>query len=89
MIKGSPLLGKFPMTIIPNGIDIQKVKPRDWRISREMLGIEEGVNVIKFTSDDMNNRRKGFGLLFEALNRLEEESDLLLLSALNEGIGRG
>ncbi|MGQ0810071.1 MAG: glycosyltransferase family 4 protein [Nitrospiraceae bacterium] len=84
-VQHSPLLGKFPVTIIPNGIDLQEFAPRDPRLARELLGIPQETCVVLFTSDDVNNRRKGLALLFEALSGLDRTSNLLLVSV---GSGR-
>lgn len=84
LVKDSPLLSRFPVTLIPNGVDLEEFAPRDRRFSREVLGIPQGAQVVMFVSDDVTNRRKGFSLLSQALAGLMQTHDLFLVS-----VGKG
>jgi len=79
-VKQSPLLCNFPVTMIPNGVDLEEFAPRDRRVARDILRIPDGARVVLFIADNATNRRKGFSLLTEALNGLDHQSDLFLLS---------
>jgi hypothetical protein len=35
----SPLLGRFPRSVIPYGLDLEVFQPRDRRVAREVLGL--------------------------------------------------
>ncbi len=63
----SALLGRFPRTVIPYGLDVDAFAPRDRRVSREIFGIPAGARVILFVAESVTNRRKGFSLLDGAL----------------------
>jgi len=84
LIKGSPLLSKFPVTLIPYGIDLEEFAPRDRSFAREVLGIPQGAQVVMFVSENLTNRRKGFSLLTAALSGLTQTHNLFLLS-----VGKG
>jgi len=84
MVSRSPLLRKFPVTVIPNGVDTDVFAPRDPRLARDVLGIPQDAGVILFAADSITNRRKGFALLVEALKGLRDSNNLFLIS-----VGRG
>ena len=79
-VQQSPLLGRFALTIIPNGIDTEMFSARDRRTSRELLGIGQNMRVVLFAANDVTNRRKGLTLLSDALVGQTTISDLLLVS---------
>lgn len=81
----SSLLGKFPVTIIPNALDTNDFAPRNKQFCREMLGLPPDAQVVLFVADDTNNIRKGFGMLAEALRQMDADPRLTLLSL---GVGR-
>jgi glycosyltransferase involved in cell wall biosynthesis len=84
MVSRSPLLGKFPVTIVPNGIDTEVFAPRNTQAARSALGIPQGCTVVLFAAEAVGVRRKGFALLLRALNELRSSKNLLFVS-----IGRG
>ncbi len=84
LISESPLLSRFPSSIIPNGVDLEEFAPRDQKFAREVLGIPHNAHVVMFVSDEVTNRRKGFSLLSEALAGLAHDADLFLVA-----VGRG
>lgn len=77
-VRQSPLLGKFPVTIIPNGVDTEVFAPRDTRVARDLFGVPQNARVVLFGAEVINNRRKGFHLLTQALSALPK--DIFLLS---------
>jgi glycosyltransferase involved in cell wall biosynthesis len=83
-VKQSPLLGKFPVAIVPNGIDTSVFVPHDKRKARDLLGLPQDRLIVLFAADAVSNRRKGFALLTQALNGLREAGDIFFVS-----IGRG
>jgi glycosyltransferase involved in cell wall biosynthesis len=83
-VRRSPLLGKFPVTIVPNGIDTDVFAPRDAQAARKALGIPQDCHVVLFAAEAVGVRRKGFALLIRALNELRGLENLFLVS-----VGRG
>lgn len=79
-IRKSPLLGKFPVTIIPNMIDTDVFAPRDQYFARDALGLPKEAKILLFVADSATNKRKGFLVLAEALKGLSEVGNILLLS---------
>jgi glycosyltransferase involved in cell wall biosynthesis len=83
-VRQSPLLGRFALSVIPNGVDAETFAPRGTGAARALLGLPQEARVVLFSAEQVMNRRKGFALLLEAIGRLSGVRDLLLVS-----VGRG
>ncbi|MFC2023766.1 glycosyl transferase family 1, partial [Chloroflexota bacterium] len=68
-LSRSSLLSDRPVTVIPYGVDVDDFAPRDRGFARKVLGIPQDAAVVLFVADSLENRRKGFPLLMEALAR--------------------
>lgn len=79
-IQSSPLLNRFPVSIIPNGLDTSVFKPRNKKIAREFLEIRPDARVVLFIAHTTNIKRKGLKMLMRALAGLQDLSSLTLLS---------
>ena len=79
-VRRSSLLSGYPVTEIPNGVDLTEFAPRDKCLVREVLGIPRGALVVLFIAEFTTNRRKGFSLLAQALMGLAGMDNLFLLS---------
>lgn len=82
--RRSSLLQGVPVHVIPNGLDTESFAPRDRALAREALGLPPDALVVLFVAASTTNRRKGFGLLAEALAGLSDLPGLQLIS-----IGKG
>jgi glycosyltransferase involved in cell wall biosynthesis len=80
----SSLLGRFPGSVIPHGLDIEDFAPRDRSVARTALEVPDDARVVMFAAGRIAERRKGFELLAQAMSRLPEKSSLFLMS-----LGRG
>jgi glycosyltransferase involved in cell wall biosynthesis len=80
----SPLLSRFPVVRIPNGIDLERFKPVDRAEARARLGIPSDGPVVLFSAPDVSDRRKGGAVLNEALERLDGVPFRLLVAGANE-----
>jgi glycosyltransferase involved in cell wall biosynthesis len=78
--KGSPLLSRFPITVIPNGLDTDDFAPRDRRTAREVFGIPQDGRVLLCDAGSTGQRHKGFALLREALEGMADTDGLCLVS---------
>ncbi len=78
--RRSSLFDGFPVTTIPYSLDTQAFVPRDRDQARTSLGIPRGDRVVLFLTDSLVTRRKGFAVLAEALNGIEDVPNLRLLS---------
>jgi glycosyltransferase involved in cell wall biosynthesis len=78
-VQQSSLLGRFPVTVIPYGVDVEAFAPRDKASARDALGIPQEARVLVFAALNVSERRKGFSLLVEALAGLREDPNLFLL----------
>jgi glycosyltransferase involved in cell wall biosynthesis len=69
-VKRSPILGRFPVSVIPYGLDLEEFSPRDAGSAREVFGIPREAKVILFVADGLPLFRKGFEVLVQALEQL-------------------
>lgn len=76
----SALLGRFPVTIIPNGLDVDLFRPRDRAFSRDTLDIPQDAKVVMFVADTAAQRRKGFTELASAIEGITGIDNLTLAS---------
>jgi glycosyltransferase involved in cell wall biosynthesis len=83
--KRSSLAGKLPIVVIPNGVDTEAFKPRDKAFARDILGVPPAARVVLFVAESMHRPVKGYAILAEALNRLGNVDNLMLISV---GTGR-
>lgn len=68
----SPLLGRFPIHVIPNGIDTDVFRHIDQRAARQTLNLPIGHRVLMFSAQFVSDRRKGGAFVPEAIGRLQE-----------------
>ena len=83
--KRSALFSGIPISVIPNGLDVVTFSPRDKNFARELFGIPKDKRVILCVADWLDNRRKGLGLLWEALAGLKDHTDFLV-AILGQGV---
>lgn len=82
-IEKSSLLSRFPVEVIPNGIDTRAYCPRPKAACRTSLGLPPEACVLLFVAGTATNPRKGFDYLHSALQRVartEQSSRLLILT---------
>ncbi len=72
--KRSTLFGKFPVSVIPNGIDTDLFTPENRDQQRQEMGILEDAKVVLFVAQDVDASRKGFSFLLEALGKIDASS---------------
>ncbi|HEV2761362.1 MAG TPA: glycosyltransferase [Pyrinomonadaceae bacterium] len=70
LAKESPLLGRFPVRFIPNGLDARVFRPAPKEEARAGLGLDPTRRVVLFSAHSVLDRRKGGALMQEALARL-------------------
>ncbi len=84
MAKDSSLFGAFRIETIPYGLDLSDFAPRDRAAARDVLGIPLDAKVVLFLAETVDNRRKGFSLLLDALKQCAVSADgLWVLSVGN------
>jgi len=81
-VSRSPILGKFPVTIIPYGLNVRDFAPQNRTSVRNLLGIPQDAKVVLFLAELADSRRKGFALLAQALTRSAELVPKLSLVSL-------
>jgi glycosyltransferase involved in cell wall biosynthesis len=72
LTRESPLLSRFPVRRIANGIDLSVFRPRPRAEARRELGLDPDRPVVLFSSLERNDRRKGGEVLAAALGALED-----------------
>jgi glycosyltransferase involved in cell wall biosynthesis len=71
LARNSPLLGNFPVNVIPNAIDIEMYRPTDKLTARKMLRLPPDRKIILFGAlRATSETRKGYHLLQPALRML-------------------
>ncbi|QDT15544.1 glycosyltransferase [Alienimonas californiensis] len=80
----SSLCGRFPVEVIPYGLETDVFRPRNQAAARELLGVPPDAKTALFLADAVNNVRKGFSYLKGALERLRGLPNLCALT-----VGRG
>jgi glycosyltransferase involved in cell wall biosynthesis len=68
-VNRSSILGRFPVTVIPYGVNVRDFAPQSRRSIRDLLGIPQDAKVVLFVAELTDSRRKGFLLLAQALAR--------------------
>lgn len=84
-LANHPFLRKFPVTIIPNGVDTDMFAPRDRRFAREILGLPQDATILLFIAVMAEMPYKGFSMLAQALAGLSDVKNLCVVSV---GIGK-
>ncbi|MGQ9663032.1 MAG: glycosyltransferase [Kiritimatiellia bacterium] len=79
-VAQSPILGRFPVRVIPNGIDISLYRPREKALAREIMGLPLASKIVLFVAQQVKNRRKGFAVLVGALRKIANVDRLQLLT---------
>jgi glycosyltransferase involved in cell wall biosynthesis len=84
LARESPLTSRFPVRRIPNGIDLARFRPVEREEARTRLGLPTDGPIVLFSAPDVSDRRKGGGVLNEALEHLHDEHFQLLVAGANE-----
>ncbi len=81
LARQSPLLNRFPIRRIPNGLDTSVFRPLPKIQARQHLGIDPAKQILLFSAASLQDKRKGADFLKKALGKLpvEERKELLLL----------
>lgn len=74
IVRRSPLLGRFPVHLIPNGVDTAVYRPLPKGAARQQLGMNAAGRVLLFSASSVSLERKGAAYLKEALRRMSEET---------------
>lgn len=87
LASNSPLLKKFDVSVIPNGIDIDKLAPRNKKFARSIIGIPENARVVLFVAHSLTEKRKGFSFMAQAMKLAARKiKNLFLLSLGNSHV---
>ena len=73
-VKDSALMGNWPVTVIPNPLDLASFRPIEQRLARQLLNLPQDKSLILFGAiGGGDDPRKGSDLLISALNYLKPE----------------
>lgn len=76
----SSLAGAFPVSVIPYGLDVDVFTVHDRTAARDLLGLPRRARVVLFVAEVLDNARKGFSFVREALQGLGGAEAPVLLS---------
>ncbi|MBM4439471.1 MAG: glycosyltransferase family 4 protein [Candidatus Rokubacteria bacterium] len=85
--RRSPLLGHYPVHVIPNGLDTDVFRPQPRAAARARFGIADDARVILFSAVAVDQVRKGGAYLREALGRLADTRLRATLLVVGRGAG--
>lgn len=69
--RSSSLLERFRIEVIPNGLDLERFKPIDKSLARQIIGLPQDKKIILFGAmSSTSDKNKGFHLLQPALQKL-------------------
>ncbi|MFM7191622.1 MAG: glycosyltransferase family 4 protein [Microcystaceae cyanobacterium] len=72
-VQKSPILQKYPLRLIPNGLDSAQYYPVDKILAKKLLGLDPDRRVIAFGAlQASSDRRKGFPFLEQILQQLRQ-----------------
>ena len=78
--KRSALFGRFPVSVIPYGLDVDIFRPRLKEFSKEFLNLPQDRAIVLFVADNIKNHRKGFDLLQVALSSVNPALNIQLVA---------
>ena len=78
-LQSSRVARRFDVTVIPNSIELDVFCPSDRATARDELGLARDGPIVLFIAEAINNRRKGMGVLVEALNTLATQGSHVAL----------
>lgn len=78
--RDSPLLGGLRTSVIPYAVDLEAFQPRPRDLARSVLGLPPDGKAVLFVAQSRDNRRKGFGLLTQALKSVGRRRKVYLIS---------
>ena len=78
LARQSPLLGRFPVHVVPNGVDLGVFRPRPREEARRRFQLDPARRVVLFAALDPHDRRKGWSVLRAALAQLDRDVDVVV-----------
>lgn len=84
-VRNSILFRDTPVTVIPNGLDLQELCSSNREQSRETLGLPAGKTLIGFGATNLDDINKGGHELRECLARLHEDNKNFELVVVGDG----
>ncbi len=73
-VRESALMRDWPLSVVPNPIDIERMQPLEQGLARELLGLPKDASLLLFGAiGGSQDPRKGFDLLQAALQHLRGE----------------
>ncbi|MEO8435094.1 MAG: glycosyltransferase family 4 protein [Pyrinomonadaceae bacterium] len=87
LAAASPLLGRFDVKLIPNGLDTDVFRPLPREVARAQFGIPASAQVVLFSAHSILDKRKGAALIQEALERLAGPADSVKPTLVVVGFG--
>lgn len=87
--KRSALLGRFPITVIPNCIDTEVYQPMDKQEIAGIFGLKPDKNYLLFGAmQATKDPNKGFDLLLQALRQLQDVNAELIVYGTDEDLSK-
>lgn len=82
----SAVISNFPKTIIHNGVDLNIFKPLDKNFARQVFNFPLDKKIILLGADSLANKRKGLNLAKEAIDKIIEKHNNILVVTFGKQI---
>ena len=79
-MKKSPVLGAFPVSVLPYGTDTHMFQPRDQLMARERFDIPRVAKVVLFVAHAATEKRKGWDLFLKATEAFRTDPEVFVLA---------
>lgn len=79
----SRLFKTFDHHLIPNSLNLEIFRPIDKKIARDILRLNQEATLLLFVSENVNNYRKGFDILLEAISNFNFNTELEIVTIGN------
>jgi glycosyltransferase involved in cell wall biosynthesis len=79
-MKRSPVLGNFPVSVLPYGIDTDTFQPRNQIMARERFDIPQAAKVILFVAHAAFEKRKGWDFFLKATEPFRTDPQVFILA---------
>lgn len=79
-MKKSPVLGTFPVSVLPYGTDTRTFQPRDQLMARDRFDIPREAKVVLFVAHVATEKRKGWDLFLKATEVFRTDSEVFVVA---------
>jgi len=84
----STLFKRFDHSVIPYGIDTNIFKAYPKEVARKLFGLPLNKKILLFAAQNIDNPRKGINYIFDVIDRLKNNSDVIICAVGKANINK-